>query len=88
MLLLYHAYIIFPVPYHIAIILTMTFIFLRRAGCEWIDVEACWSDYSHAPQFAKDARLHYSRTSRLLGSLHVTGTVTDQEAEEMYHRTR
>ena len=59
-----------------------------RAGCEWVDVEACWSEERHVHSFTRDARQHYSRTSRLLGSLHVTQTLeTDQETEELFMRT-
>ena len=51
-----------------------------RAGAEWVDVEACWPD-NITSEFCSLAKSKYLKTSRLLGSYHVT---TPRTPEELY----
>ena len=54
-----------------------------RAGCEWIDVEACWpTDQTDA--FTSLATTSYAHTSRLLGSLHVTVPQTREQTDKIF----
>ena len=54
-----------------------------RAGCEWIDVEACWpTDQTDA--FTSLATTSYAHTSRLLGSLHVTVPQTHEQINQIF----
>ena len=56
-----------------------------RAGVEWVDVEACWpADQTKA--FTSLA-VQYSKTSRLLGSLHVTVPQTRGEIDGLFAAT-
>ena len=54
-----------------------------RAGCEWIDVEACWP-IEMIDAFTSLAMRDYSLTSRLLGSLHATSPKTETEVRDMF----
>ena len=54
-----------------------------RAGCEWVDVEACWpADQVQA--FTALAARDYACTSRLLGSLHVTTPQTREQVDTIF----
>ncbi len=54
-----------------------------RAGVEWVDVEACWPmEITNA--FLEEAKLQYSHTSRLLGSLHVTEPQSEEQIRSLY----
>jgi pentafunctional AROM polypeptide len=54
-----------------------------RAGCEWVDVEACWpADQLRA--FTALAARDYACTSRLLGSLHVTTPQTRAQVDAIF----
>ena len=54
-----------------------------RAGCEWIDVEACWSN-DLVDAFTTLATKRYAVTSRLLGSLHVTTPQTREQVDKIF----
>lgn len=54
-----------------------------RAGCEWIDVEACWPQ-DDTESFCKLAKEQYAATSRLLGSLHVTTPQTEAQTRQLF----
>ena len=67
---------------------TRVFALLReglRAGCEWVDVEACWPD-EPTTAFCGLAQC-YRQTSRLLGSLHVTTPQSDAQVERLFHKS-
>lgn len=54
-----------------------------RAGVEWVDVEACWpKDTTQA--FLEEAKGQYSRSTRLLGSLHITTPQTEDQIRELF----
>ena len=55
-----------------------------RAGAEWIDVEACWP-VDQTDAFTRLAKAHYQRTSRLLGSLHVTVPQARDQIDNLFH---
>ena len=57
-----------------------------RAGCEWIDVEACWSN-ALINGLTTKAIEKYSSTSRLLGSLHVTTPQNELQVKELFARS-
>ena len=54
-----------------------------RAGVEWVDVEACWPD-NVTNEFCALARSKYARTSRLLGSYHVTIPLSEDEISRYF----
>lgn len=55
-----------------------------RAGADWIDIEACWpADQTDA--FTHLAKARYQRTSRLLGSLHVTVPQAREQIDGLFH---
>ena len=56
-----------------------------RAGCEWVDVEACWPD-EPTGAFCGMAQ-GYKQTSRLLGSLHVTTPQGGEQIEALFQRS-
>ena len=56
-----------------------------RAGAEWVDVEACWSN-DIILEFCKKATTNpYGHLSRLLGSIHVTVPQTNEQVEALYN---
>ena len=58
-----------------------------RAGCEWIDVEACWDD-DYIDSLTSLAQREYSSTSRLLGSLHVTVPQSENQIASLFEKTK
>lgn len=54
-----------------------------RAGAEWIDVEACWPS-SYIDDLTTLIKTSYSKTSRILGSLHVTVPQTEIQVSDMF----
>lgn len=57
-----------------------------RAGCEWIDVEACWP-HDITQELCRLVKDTYSTTSRLLGSLHVTVPQSLDQSKELFIRS-
>ena len=54
-----------------------------RAGVQWVDVEACCpKDQTEA--FTSLAMTHYSHTSRILGSYHVTTPQTREQTDKIF----
>jgi 3-dehydroquinate dehydratase len=58
-----------------------------RAGCEWIDVEACWGD-ERIGALTQTADRDYASTSRILGSLHVTTPQTESQIQDLFEQTK
>eukprot|EP01038_Epipyxis_sp_PR26KG_P016035 gene16035-21764_t len=56
-----------------------------RAGCEWIDVEASLPD-DYLKNFTLFAKCYYSKTSKLLGSLHITTSQSKEAIRKMYEK--
>lgn len=54
-----------------------------RAGAEYVDVEACWPE-DLTDRFCALASNNYERTSRLLGSLHVTSPKPRPDVDAMF----
>ena len=58
-----------------------------RAGCEWIDIEACW-DEKLTQTFIDKLNNEYRCTSRILGSLHKTIPQSRPEVTALFEATR
>ncbi len=58
-----------------------------RAGCEWIDVEACWGD-DYINSLTSLAQEEYACTSRLLGSLHITTPQSENQTASLFEKTK
>jgi 3-dehydroquinate dehydratase type I len=58
-----------------------------RAGCEWIDVEACWGD-DYINSLTSLAQEEYACTSRLLGSLHITTPQSENQIASLFEKTK
>lgn len=57
-----------------------------RAGCEWIDVEACWPD-AITQSLVTNIKANYVATSRILGSLHVTTPQSKDEIVQLFRQS-
>ncbi len=57
-----------------------------RAGCEWIDIEACWPT-TITQSLVANIKTNYALTSRILGSLHVTTPQSKDEITQLYRQS-
>ena len=57
-----------------------------RAGCEWIDIEACWPT-TITQSLVTNIKTNYALTSRILGSLHVTTPQSKDEITQLYRQS-